>query len=261
MHGECEPHSPRLLPSFSLAVTAAATDKLAMTKTGLLSISSWIPTLGRLVITIAEGRVMYAGLASGYSFSLQVRNAAVDTTHHPPQPLEAGASGAVMNTMLPMSSPAQGSDAYPQAVRLWDKLAVSQLRGSAVNGTATIQLHLLARTALPAGVILSITGFLGVAANAEAVARGKAASPPVGALLALDYAPEHAAAAALGAFATWVPGIVPRPPPPAPGVGFLAVCAPLSLASAHFRSGVLYRVLAIAPCVPCVAVCDNVVAK
>lgn len=248
-------HNSSLLPSFSLGVTAAATDKLAMTKTlaGLLSISSWIPILGRLVITIAKGRVMYAGLAAGYSFSLQVRNSAVDTQHHPPQPLEAGAHGAVINTMLPISSPAQGSDAYPQAVRLWDKLAVSQLRGSTVNGTATIQLHLLARTPLPAGVTLSITGFLGVAANAEAVARGKAASPPVGALLALDYAPEHAAAAALGAFATWVPGIVPPPPPPAPGVGFLAVCAPHLLASTLSRSGALYRALATAPCVPCVA--------
>ena len=206
-------------PSCILPGTTAATNKLAMTKTGLLSISSWVPSLGRLSIAISKGRVMYAGLASGYSFSLQVRNGAADTKQHPPQPLEAGASGAVINTMLPVSSPAQGSDAYPQAVRLWDKLAVSQLPGSAVNDTATIQLHLRARTALPAGVALSITGLLGVAANAAAVARGKAASPPVGALLALDYTPEHAPAAALGAFATWIPGIVQTSMVMAAGLG------------------------------------------
>ena len=190
-----------------------------------MSISSWIPSLGRLVISIADGRIMYAGLASGYSFSFQVTNGAVDTRNQAPSPLQAGASGAVINSMLPVASPA--GDLFPQAVRLWDKLAVSQRRGSAVNASAVIQLSLLPRAALPTGTVISITGILGAAADDAAVARGQAASPALAALLALEYAPEHAAAAALGAYATWVPGIVPPPPPPPPGTGFLAVSSTL----------------------------------
>ena len=120
---------------------------------------------------------------------------------------------------LPLSG-ARGDNA-PLYLRLWDRLSSWQQRGAAVNASTTIHLSFSAQAPLSSGSVLTVEGFLNVAPDAAAVARGKAsaqAGSSSAPLLPLTYDAKNAQAA--GSFARWIAGVVPPPPPPVPGFGF-----------------------------------------
>ena len=72
---------------------------------GLLALESWDASLGQIVIKIMPGRVMYSGLASGYSISFEVENGAAEQYA---QAIAVSGRGAVDGVPLATVSPAGG---------------------------------------------------------------------------------------------------------------------------------------------------------
>ena len=173
---------------------------------GLLDLSSWNSALGHLVLRIRQNRVMYAGRASGYSFTFQVVNGPAEQQA---PVISVGASGVLNPGHLLPASPGQG-DLAPLMIRFWEHLSSSQQRGAGVNHTSTIVLKIQPRATLRSGSMITVVGFKGCGPDEEAIQRGKDAML-VGAsgfpMVPLQYAGGDTASA--GSFALWIPATKP----------------------------------------------------
>lgn len=81
----------------------AKTPTIVAFRHGVLALESWDVSLGRMVVKISPGRLMYSGLASGYSISFELENGAAEQDA---RTIEISASGAVDGAPLATISPA-----------------------------------------------------------------------------------------------------------------------------------------------------------